>query len=348
MTYLSSRMPTPSPLAFLVSLLLHLFFLLLLSFGKPVAPSDLPVFTVTLEPEARSQRSPQKERDQIVTPPDAPPSENPAETKFQSDRDVKVERESIKRGDPDAGPAIGPLGAQPPAPQSVPNKTEQVKSKAPASNERKPVPASAAPQEKLALRLDENTLLKEFATSNKPRAESIEDLNSPSAGSYTPFSRPFGSGAAFLGSRGSRDFIPTLPDGDITLLNTKANQFAVFVRRVATNVFGQLRSAGWEVVRSNDIHQISEYATVRAELSLKGELLNVRIDGHSGSTRFDEVVRSAVQGGARDPNPPPAAAGSDGKIRFVFQAKSWSRYGANPRSGAPVEKRWLLLATGLE
>ena len=53
-----------------------------------------------------------------------------------------------------------------------------------------------------------------------------------------------GTGAKFFGNSGSTDYLPNLPDGDITLLNTKADHFAVFVRRVAARVFAALRSSG--------------------------------------------------------------------------------------------------------
>jgi hypothetical protein len=32
----------------------------------------------------------------------------------------------------------------------------------------------------------------------------------------------------------------------------------------------------------------------------------------------------------------------------VFKAKSWVQGAVNGKTGAPVERRWLLLATGLE
>ena len=41
------------------------------------------------------------------------------------------------------------------------------------------------------------------------------------------------------------------------------------------------------------------------------------------------------------------AQAGDGTIHFIFKARSWTQLGANPRSGAPTEYRWLLLATGL-
>jgi hypothetical protein len=160
-----------------------------------------------------------------------------------------------------------------------------------------------------------------------------------------PFSRPPGSGAAIIGMRGNPDYLPNLPDGDLTLLNEKADQYAVFVIRVATQVFGQLRSSGWEQLQYGDIANISDYNTIEAILSPRGELLRVLIHAGSGSARFDRIVEASVTRGARDPNPPPGAAAPDGNVHFIFKAKSWSEVG---HQGRMYERRWLTLATGLE
>lgn len=334
-------------LSFALSLGIHIAILSLLALTRVQTFAEPTVFSVVLEPPLVSKAPAPRVREQIVSTPDVQESAEVVPiTRFQSERNVAVEKEQIKRGEPDAGPIVAPEAAPQPEPPAVKRQAQAGagRQKPPSRN---PTEGESA-QPQLALKLDDRTLLREFNTAPS-EARSLEDLEGAarSAAGYAPFSRPFGSGAAFLGSRGSRDYIPTLPDGDITLLNTKANQFAVFVRRVATNVFGQLRSSGWEVIRATDIRQIQDFATVRAELSLQGELLSVRIDGHSGSAPFDDVLRDAVQRGARDPNPPKAAA-TDGKIKFVFQARSWARMASNPRTGAPVERRWLLLATGLE
>src|SRR5690606_20546577 len=105
--------------------------------------------------------------------------------------------------------------------------------------------------------LDRQGLIDRFRKTPEERNTSQDSHGSPmSAGSlagYKAFSRPAGSGARFIGASGAPDHLPSLPDGDITLLNTKANQFAVFVRRVATQVFGELRLTGWESLLASDI-----------------------------------------------------------------------------------------------
>lgn len=265
-----------------------------------------------------------------------------------------------------------------PAPQAAEQPpSNQRQSDQPPSNQQQPrspqsPPPGSAPRLK-TLALDQGTLLSKFvapagaanerqdpdqapggavsATADNLSKNANSQLltTSPltSTQGYTPFSRPMGSGAQFMGRFGSSDYLPNLPDGDITLLNTKADQFAVFVRRVATRVFSELRSAGWENLSAGEIRRIEGFATVKAELSLDGRLLSVTTINASGSPRFDSTLTEATNRGASDPHPPPAARAPNGNIIFIFQAKSWSEPAINRRTGTPTERRWLLLAAGL-
>ena len=194
---------------------------------------------------------------------------------------------------------------------------------------------------------EKETNTKNETTSSNKVFTSLTNKTRP-LGDFKPFSRPTGSGAQVLGSGGVRDYLPNLPDGDITMLNAKADHFAVFVRRVATRVFTQLRSSGWENLSSNEIATLSSFTTITAELSLKGELLKVTLESPSGSNSFDQVVATSVKKGARDPNPPPEAVSANGNIKFIFKSRSWIAGGYSTRSGAPIERRWLLLGVGLE
>jgi hypothetical protein len=97
-----------------------------------------------------------------------------------------------------------------------------------------------------------------------------------------------------------------------------------------------------------EIQAMTDDATIEAVLSPEGNFLRATILERSGSTPFDSVVKLSVSQGARDPNPPPGARADDGLIHFIFKARSWSQIGADRRTGAAVEHRWLLLATGLE
>lgn len=360
-----------------LSLALHVLIVwLLLSGTSRVFPET--AFTVeVIDAKTFAAQELQRTRArQYVTDSEVEESKEEVASALLASKNVRVEREQIKRGEwLDAGASLGSQGEQS-APQPQQKPTQQLAAKAvappkqePASKqpkedpkqEREPVPTKAevsTQRVKMPVQLKHLTLTDQAVAkltensrdSVRQPSDQGDPLNQQTAqpANYRAFSRPSGSGAAFIGLRGSTDYLPNLPDGDLTLLNTKADRFAVFVRRVASQVFGQLRSSGWEQLRPQDIHSMTDFTEVRASLSLTGELLSVRIVSTSGSSRFDEVVLSSAKRGVSDPNPPAEAAAADGTIKFIFRARSWSRYAGSPRTGAPMERRWLLLATGLE
>lgn len=338
-----------------VSVLLHLVLLLLLLRAEAPHPPDVTAIEVTIEPP--QTRSPSK---QIVSPPTQQLDLEPPDASKLSDRSAVTEREQIQRGDGGGIPGE-PRQQKEPAKNTSKESPRQANQPKPEAPTKQPKQQAERPQERPAppqprrdlrlndLKLDSNTLAMKFGSTSKsapsqqPSAAQSQDLSD-----YQAFSRPSGSGAAFLGNSGISDHLPNLPDGDITLLNAKANTYAGFVRRVAVQVFTQLRSQGWEKLSQQQIRQLSNFTTIEAILSPEGKFLSARVLESSGSDAFDSVVNQSVTSGARDPNPPVGARASDGKIHFIFRARSWSQMGVNRRSGAPVEQRWLLLATGLE
>jgi TonB family protein len=329
-----------------LSLFVHLCFLVLLAKSTRVPPVGPQVMEVSLAslPELKGA-APQRaavQPKQIVSPPQSKPVlEPPPDARFLSDQNMATAKEQIRRGDQDAG-VPGPKGPKGAEPREKPKKS--VPAPAPAKGVARKS-ASEQPTRKLAqLTLDPQTVREKFGV--KEGEERGKELQNQKTS--VPFSRPSGSGAMFMGRHGSNDYLPNLPDGDITLLNTKADQHAVFVRRVASQVFSQIRSAGWDTLLARDIQMMRGFSTVEAVMSLSGELLGVKLVERSGSERFDSALVTASRTGTRDPNPPAAAAAEDGKIHFVFKAKSWVQLGVNSRTGAPVERRWLLLQTGLE
>jgi hypothetical protein len=252
-----------------------------------------------------------------------------------SEKDISAVKEEIRRGD-----GAGDINTKSIASQTSP--PTAVKEKSAIINKQHYSPDQHAPSPQIELKdknlfLDQKTVLRNF--SDTSQENSLNDTRlTPQA-----FTRPSGSGAQFIGLGGSADYLPHLPDGDLTLLNAKAEKFAVFVRRVALQVFTALKLSGWERLRRSDLLQIKEESTVIALLSRDGKQLQVKMISGSGSPLFDKTVELSVKEGAYDQNPPTAALAADGNIRFIFKAKSWSRLDANFR-----ERRWLLLATGLE
>ena len=363
------------------SFLLHLVVAVAVLRAPPPKPAPEPIISVTIEPASFLQPKTSKQAaNQIVSPSQAKAAPPPEETRLLSERDSATEKEQIRRGDEGGFPGQRKPAAQSqaskqsggkktsePSHDEAQKKAAQKEAKSPQEKKppekpqeapQKPVHETVAknrPEKLTDLHLDNSTLAKKFGA-----AESAEPAQAKSSSSeaskaaseplsdYQAFSRPPGSGAAFLGQGGINDHLPNLPDGDITMLNAKANTYAGFVRRVAVQVFSQLRARGWERLSASEIRQMSDFTTVEAVLSPAGKLLAVKLLEGSGSANFDSVLEQSAQAGAKDPNPPAGARAEDGNIHFIFKARSWSSTGANARSGGFSERRWLLLATGLE
>jgi hypothetical protein len=337
-----------------LSLLLHGSILLLMGVTFSPEPSQRSVIDVQFVP-------PLQPKEQIVrTMPSEETTPRTPETLRLSDKNSAVEREQMLRGDGlNAGiPGESPQRKAPSPAEPRTAVTSQKEAKEKREQQEVPARDSSRSQTKTiqSLRLSQEILQSEFGqTSPKqvaketgPRARELLTSQSREVFNYVPFSRPFGSGAQIFGEFGSNDFLPNLPDGDITLLNAKASKFAVFVQRVATRVFSTLRSSGWGALSQSDIRAIQTFSTIRAVLSPEGTLIRVTLETPSGSRSFDEVLQISITNGASDPHPPEGARAADGNIHFIFKAKSWSQVAPSRGGNGIAERRWLLLATGLE
>lgn len=350
----SLRQKDPLLLGLPLSLAIHALLLASILSSNAPHPPQTAIINVSLEMPKTGRNEPKE----IVSPPLQKSLTPPEITNKLSESDSVAVKEQVRRGD---------NGGAPGAPSNMPQQP-QTKRAANQSHQSQHPPAPPLPKEQEQpappnrahssskgehplknLKLDDATLAMKFGSSAAQRpAQQSSSSRSSNPSEYQAFSRPPGSGAAFLGNAGISDHIPNLPDGDITMLNAKANTYASFVRRVAVQVFTQLRSQGWERLSRQQIQQLSDFTTVEAILSRQGSLVGVKIHGSSGSSSFDSVVQLSVKAGTQDPNPPPGAEAKDGYIHFIFKARSWSQMGVHPRSGIPSEHRWLLLATGLE
>ncbi len=337
-----------------LSLSLHAILLAVILSSNAPHPPEVGVINVSLEMPKTLRNQPK----QIVSPPLQKSVTPPENTNNLSDSDSVAVKEQVRRGNEGGAPGAPSNNSQHPTTRSQPQQPSQPeqppsppqpKAQPPPSQPNQDRSVSKGEHHLKSLKLDDATLAMKFGNPSAQRASQQKQASrSSSLSEYEAFSRPPGSGAAFLGNAGINDHLPNLPDGDITMLNAKANTYASFVRRVAVQVFTQLRSQGWERLSRQQIQQLGDFTTVEAVLSRQGTLLGVRIHGTSGSSSFDSVVQQSVKAGAQDPNPPPGAEAQDGNIHFIFKARSWSQMGVNPRSGTSSEHRWLLLATGLE
>ncbi len=300
--------------ALLLSILLHLA--LIFSFKLQSADSkEIPIEVTFLQPKSGKKL-------QIVTPSQSSDTTPPKETNLLSDKDSSAPKEQLKRGF-DGGSPVKP-NPNPPKTQS-----EQVKE-----------------QQPLKLKLSQKHLEKNFLdleaekeiSKTTPQKKVNEKERTREFYRTAPFQRKFSNTEP-----GSPDYLPTIQDGEVTLLNTKADKHAVFVRRVALQVFGSLRRRNWQELSLYDAQTLSSHAIVEAVMSPKGELLSVSVQNSSGNNVFDRIVSAAANEGTRDQNPPTSALATDGNIHFVFHAKVWSRRIGDARR----EQRWLMLGTGL-
>lgn len=288
-----------------------------------------------------------KLKQQIVTPSEIG-SEIEKPNSFLSDTTRSVKQEQLKRGQEFSSSTVSKR-----ATSATPASSEAKPAKRSASvpNQSKPTDQNQADIKQSAsnpstikqLLLDQSTVSQRFSQANQAPQQQIEES---SESRYEPFSRAAGSGALFLGQSGSSDYLPSLPDGDLTMLNTKASHFAVFVRRVATRVFGEMRAQGWESISRQDLASISDNVEAEAIMSLSGQLISAKITQTSGSERFDRLLLMSIKAGLPDQNPPAAAVYADNQIHFIFQSRSWSKL-VGSRNGGMSERRWLLLGSGL-
>ena len=317
---------------------------------KPAAPPPAPAAPPAPQAQAAPPPPAPLERPQIVSPPDAGEEKEPENARLLSDRDNRVAQEQIKRGeplpaDPDAKPQPPqPAAAEKPVPPP-PKPQAQVAPKpqaAPAPKAPARAPASAGqraapPPEQLAALPRIDQLLPSAGDLIRQGVIKPEDGQASESGSDARPQPPAGEQQASVqrndllrhgdpwrkGSGGSLDFLPAVRDGDITMLNTKADQFAPFVRRVAVRVFEtfwiQLRRS----IGSGVVDSIEEGAVVEAVMDRQGQLLDFKTAERSlnGALATDRNLQSSVQQAFFDRNPPSGAESNDGNIHFLFQVR---------------------------
>ena len=321
-------------------------------------PPPLMVSMVSLQQPPPRKDAPK----QIISEPLSPSAPPLKETNRLAEHDHRAEREQIARGvgtDPAVQPAKvrSPIAPAPKAINTVRresgrSKNEGEKGQSPASHTgdraatRAPEPSRrvAAPS---SLRLDADAALSRFGNGRSERVSSQGAKGRGAAAAESASSRLDAALSAPAGV-GSADKVPGLQEGSFTLLNAKADRYAVFVRRVAYRVFTTLRGLGWTSLAAGHVRAIQQPVVVIAELSPQGTFISASIRLSSGSPRFDALVSAAVRQSVSDPNPPSGAVAADGRIRFIFQSTSKVLIGPSGPQGFPSERRSLELGTGLD
>lgn len=346
-------------LSIVLSILLHVLMGMVLLSQRT---SPLPEFKV-IQVELIPANSPRLKGKTIV--PDTPSNkpELNVDTENYASKDRSVTKEMVKRGlSEQQQQQQRPLTAEspksaPPAPKALSsqNPSRQPVKKSPQKQVSKPqakTSKTGAHHADIRPKLDLGDLSFDTTTFSRERIKKTESTSSRTTQeeefppSSTPFSRSAGSGARFVdSSTGISNYLPDLPDGDLTMLNAKAHKYAVFIQRVALRVFAALRRTGWTTLPMESINAIQRESVVLVSMSKEGKILKIETSQVSGSAPFDKSLELAAES-ASDPNPPASAADPSGTITLEFHAQTWSRVEPGARSGLR-ERRWLYLGTGL-
>jgi hypothetical protein len=269
---------------------------------------------------------------QIVTPPDAGEERPPKETRLLSDRDNAVEKEMVRRGQPLPGNG-----------QKEPHALKHAPAAQAKQADRPPEQVAALPKlDQLLPRAGD--LIREGLVKPAPPPEEEADV---------PRKRNLfaGSGGAFSAQPGINDFLPSIREGDITLLNTKAELFAPFVRRVALRIFQHLAIRLKQAARRSPGGSGREFAEVEAIMSKSGQLLSARLiqrESNSNLAAYRELMGATQPDTFFDANPPPGAEANDGKIHFILLVDLMVQSAVDPRTGAPSTGYYGVAGVGLD
>jgi hypothetical protein len=285
--------------------------------ANKAAPPPKPV-EMAKAPEPPPKPAPEQEKppeqkiplpeQQIVSPPDGGVEKPPEQTRLLSDRDTTVEKEMIHHGEP-APPEKGPAEEK----EAAPKRGGQPKP-APEKRRREPLQVASLPRlEQLlpsAMEIAADELKRDLESG---KAEAQAEARHRSSADV-----PFPAADVF----GTLDFLPDVQSGQITLLNTKADLFAPFVRRVALRVFQNLLIAlRRELARLGQ--SAEEIVTIEAIMSPKGDMVGMEVTQHSPSLSLgtDRLLQQSCRQGFFDRNPPPGAESADGNIHFVMRTR---------------------------
>ncbi|MFI5366972.1 MAG: hypothetical protein ACHQ4J_15260 [Candidatus Binatia bacterium] len=270
-------------------------------------------------------------KNQIVSPPDAGEEKVPENARLLSDRNNTVKEETIKRGEP----LPGDPDAHPKPPEQLAKLEKPHAAPRPVTEETHPKPKPAAlPKLDQLLPTAGDLMRAGVGQPDQPApAPAPEQEASTKRDDLLRHGDPWRSASLHPGSM---DFLPAVREGDITMLNTKAEQFAPFVRRVAMRVFENFWMTLRHSVGSRFGQSVQEYAVVEAIMDREGKLVSVNLKDRSGTVLVatDRNLQNACSEGFFDRNPPSGAEANDGNIHFIFQAQV--QLFIDPRSGGPA------------
>jgi len=308
---------------------------------QPKDSTTAPPPTAERVPPAQAAPAPAEEpaakpKNQIVSPPDSP-EEKPDKARLFSDRDSKALEEMVKRGEP-APPAKPPKERPRPdnSKQQAMDKEAATKARGDAQGKDRgsalaePEAKPAQPSTRTAPLVGLSDLfVKPSELARDPalrKGESGDDAKTTEGGKrdLASLSRP--ELWADPGQRGTPDYLPDVRQGNFTLLNTKADRFAPFVRRVGLRVFQSFSMEFKQQIYAGNVPQGRDNVEIEAVMSPDGRRLEVYLKQRSGNLSSDRMLLGTLNDNIFfDQNPPAKAVAEDGRIHFVFalDAKVW-------------------------
>jgi hypothetical protein len=292
---------------------------------KPQAAPPPPIAAVPAAP-APPQPPVVVPKQQIVSPPDQGEEKEPENARFLSDKNNTVKEETIHRGEPVAGSPESKHEAPPKleANAKTEHKPAAPKAQAEAAEHTRPNTQMASLPKLDQLLPPAGDLIREGLVQPQEPAASAPAAapEQHAAVERNDLLRHGDPWKTSSGRGGSMDFLPQVREGDVTMLNTKAEQFAPFVRRVAVRVFEDFRILLRRSIDSRRADSTEEFATIEAVMDKQGRLLSITAKDRSMSVAFatDRNLQAACQEGFFDRNPPPGAESNDGNIHFIFDA----------------------------
>ena len=278
--------------------------------------------------EREEEAPPSPPRTQIVAPPDSP-EEIPDETRFLSEKNSRAQNEMVKRGEP-----------APPAEPPRSRVREAAKREGRPREER----AAAEPQRNFAtvpsldsLFVKPSELLADPRLSRPGRdgtegQEEQRDL--ASLGRPELWANP--------GDRGTPDYLPDVRQGSFTFLNTKADLFAPFVRRVGLRVFQTFSMDFRRRIFAGRVPAGKEKIEVEAVMTPDGRRLRVTLKHRDGNLATDRVLLDSLSDEIFfDENPPARAVAADGRIHFVFAIDAAVWYQQDPSGPVQPGAHWI-------
>jgi outer membrane biosynthesis protein TonB len=362
---------------FALSILVHLLLVLLFVVEALHAPqpASTPFQVELMQPEeaararaqARSQQAqpapaqPEKPvpmpKTQIVSPPDSP-AEKPDKAHLLSDRDSRAVEEMIKRGEP-APPAKPPTSKPDNAKQAATDQpatkargdatgSEHATALAKADTQSRSSTAKTAPAVGLSdLFVRPSELARDPAMAKGDSGDS-DKTSEGGKRDLASIARP--DLWADPGIRGSPDYLPNVRQGDITMLNTKADRFAPFVRRVGLRVFQTFSMGFKQEIYAGTVPEGRENVEIEAVMTRDGKRVDVFLRAHNGNLSADRTLLGTFTDQIFfDENPPAEAVAADGKIHFIFalDAQVFYQNGGGRRGGGRQPGGQWVMGAGL-